>query len=224
MGHTMDSIGDVFDPSAEVLISEHTHPHWAQAGAITFITMRLADSVPREVIQRWDRERVEFLNQKGIRCASDWRSAREKLNPQDRADFERQFNRAREDFLDTCIGNCELKHADVARTVADSLMHFDHDRYVMGDFVIMPNHVHMLVVFRVADDLQKQCGSWMRFTATKINRLLGRSGSLWYGEPFDHLVRSENQLTYLRRYIQENPMKAGIVEGQYLYRRSKHHF
>ncbi len=94
----------------------------------------------------------------------------------------------------------------------------------MGDFVVMPNHIHMLVVFREATILLKQCGSWMRFTARKINELLGRAGVLWQDEPFDHLVRSETQLQYLRKYIADNPSKANLPEGKYLYRRSPHHF
>ncbi|MBN1853037.1 MAG: hypothetical protein JW829_09950 [Pirellulales bacterium] len=50
-------------------------------------------------------------------------------------------------FLDECHGACLLKQADLARIVADSLFHFDSDRYLLTDFVVMPNHVHLMASF-----------------------------------------------------------------------------
>ena len=215
---------DVFDPNAEVHISEEHRPHWAQAGAITFVTMRLIDSIPKEVVQRWHHERIDFLCRHGIDCARDWKAGRDRLDARARKAFDQHFNRARETTLDECIGNCELANPIAAAEVAKSLMHFDDDRYLMGDFVIMPNHLHCLVVFHEADRMRKQCGEWMRFTARKINRLLGRNGELWYEEPFDHLIRSESQLVYLRKYIAENPRKANLKPDQFLYRESARAF
>ena len=95
---------------------------------------------------------------------------------------------------------------------------------LMDDFVVMPNHVHLLAVFRDGESMGKQCASWMRYTATKINRSRGVTGSLWQSEPFDHLVRSEVQLNYLRDYIAMNPRKAGLGPNDYLYRRSERQF
>ncbi|MEX0819492.1 MAG: hypothetical protein WD070_07855, partial [Pirellulaceae bacterium] len=68
------------------------------------------------------------------------------------------------------------------------------------------------------------CYSWMRFTATRINRLFGDTGTFWQEEPFDHLVRSEQQLEFLRDYIEQNPLKANLKAGEYLYRRSNRAF
>ena len=219
-----ERIGQVYDPTGDVEFSEGHLPHWAQANAITFVTMRLADSIPAEVVRRWERERTEWINRQGIACDGDWKTERELFDHEARRSFDKHFDRAREDTLDTCLGKCELRDARAAREVSDSLLKFDGDRYVMGDFVIMPNHVHFLAVFRQAEMLRKQCGLWMRFTARTINEILGRSGTLWYEEPFDHLVRSEMQLNYLRRYIADNPASARIPDGQFLYRRSIHHF
>ncbi len=194
-----------------------------QAAAITFITMRLADSIPREVIHRWDRERLEFLCKRGVEC-QDWRVGQARLSSDDRKDFEGQFRRLREDELDTCQGQCHLRDPVAAKIVADSLLYFDDDRYLMGDFVVMPNHVHLLAAFPDADALRKQCYSWMKYTATCINRLNNEKGSFWQEEPFDHLVRSEEQITYLRGYIEQNPTKAKLQNGQYYYRKSKRGF
>jgi putative transposase len=89
----------------------------------------------------------------------------------------------------------------------------------MGDFVVMPNHVHLLVAFPDADSLEKQQASWLRFTATQINRRINQSGHFWQQEPFDHLVRSLEQYEYLQNYIRDNPAKAKLKPGEYLYYR-----
>jgi type I restriction enzyme R subunit len=94
-------------------------------------------------------------------------------------------------------------------------MHFDGDRYELTDFVIMPNHVHLLVVFPAEDMMLRQCESWKHFTATKINQALGRKGQFWQQDGFDHLVRSAEQFNYLRRYLAENPQKARLRPGEY---------
>jgi hypothetical protein len=60
------------------------------------------------------------------------------LSEKDRADFQKTFNRRREIFLDSSHGRCLLKRPELARMVADSLLHFDGQRYRMGDFVVMP--------------------------------------------------------------------------------------
>ncbi len=103
--------------------------------------------------------------------------------------------------------------------VADSLLYFDNTRYRMGDFVVMPNHVHLLCVFFGEDQMRKTFDSWQHFTATQINRSIGRSGKFWQGDPFDHLVRSLEQYQYLRHYIASNPERAHLSEGEYHYYR-----
>ena len=95
--------------------------------------------------------------------------------------------------MDECLGSCPLRIPEASAIVANSLLHFDAQRYQMGDFVVMPNHVHLLVTFPDGGTMKKQIASWLRFTATQINSLLQRSGTLWQEEPFDHLVRSGTQ-------------------------------
>jgi putative transposase len=101
--------------------------------------------------------------------------------------------------------------------VATSVQHFDGDRYDLSDFVVMPNHVHLLVAFSDEESMLKQCESWKHFTATRINRALGRRGRFWQQDGFDHLVRSEEHLQYLRRYIAENPVRARLQPGEYIH-------
>jgi type I restriction enzyme R subunit len=103
--------------------------------------------------------------------------------------------------------------------VADSLRRFDGQRYRLGDFVVMPNHVHLLAVFPTADAMNQQCTSWLHYTAFRTNQATGEKGKFWQQEPFDHLVRSPEQYAYLRRYIADNPRKAGLTAGEYYYRK-----
>ena len=212
-------LGEVFDPRAEFCIEDRLHPHWAQAGAIVFITMRTRDSIPKSVLERWEREKQDWLLRRGHPCEVHWTKLVPDLPDAERHAFARTFNRCREEFLDGCHGSCPLRDSDLSKIVADSLLHFDEQRYRMGDFVIMPNHAHLLVAFASPDALKRQCKSWTHYTGCKINKMLGRSGKFWQQEPFDHLVRSEEQYRYLRKYIAENPKKANLAPNDYVYRR-----
>jgi putative transposase len=55
-----------------------------------------------------------------------------------------------------------------------------------------------------------------RFSARKINALLGNSGILWQRDYFDRLVRDEEHFANCVRYIRHNPKKAGLRKNEYL--------
>ena len=139
-----------------------------------------------------------------------------------------------------------LREPELSQIVMNSLLHFDNDRYVLTDAVVMPNHVHVLVAFRDEDSLITQCKSWKHFTATQINRWLRAknaceenlsrgttelrssvvprprfqpppSGEFWQVEQFDHLVRSPEEFDKYRRYIAENPGNARLPAGSFRY-------
>ncbi len=134
-------------------------------------------------------------------------------------DFHRRFTSEFESYLDRGFGACLLRQPDLAAIVADSLHNFDEERYQLGDFIVMPNHVHLLCCLTGDTDIEEQCKSWKRFTARMINKASASAGRFWQEESFDHLVRSPDQFEYLRRYIAENPGKARLREGEFLYYR-----
>jgi len=212
-------LGELFDPSSELFIHEHWRPHWSQAGAVVFLTFRTQDSIPKEVVDRWDRDKQQWLRLRGMDTRTHWSTIVPTLSEKDQAEFRKTFNRCREMFLDTCHGRCLLKRPELSRIVADSLLYFDGQRYRMGDFVVMPNHVHLLVAFSSPEQMTEQCGSWLHYTAFRINQGINEKGKFWQQEPFDHLVRSPEQYGYLRQYIAENPKKAHLQPGEYHYRR-----
>lgn len=212
-------LGSPFDPKAEFLIHENCRPHWSQAGTVVFITFRAHDAIPREVLLCWEREKQEWLRLRGEIADEHWSKILPRLSEVQRAEFQKYFGQCRETFLDSCHGRCLLRRPDLAKIVADSLLHFDGSRYRLGDFVVMPNHVHLLAVFASPDSLVKQCDSWLHYTATQINRAIGERGKFWQPEPFDHLVRSPEQYEHLRKYIADNPSKARLTPGEYIYRK-----
>ncbi|MBU1023875.1 transposase, partial [bacterium] len=87
------------------------------------------------------------------------------------------------------------------------------ERYFLLAWVIMPNHVHVLVQIIDGYLLSDLLHSWKRYTAKMINRMLGRKGRLWQREYWDRYIRNENHLNNAINYIHMNPVKAGFVNS-----------
>jgi putative transposase len=76
----------------------------------------------------------------------------------------------------------------------------------------MSNHVHILIWPKAL--LPEITKAIKGFTAREANRVLGRTGQkFWQDESFDHAVRSEDEFYRIMRYIERNPVKAGLVES-----------
>ena len=97
-------IGELFDPEAELLVLDRLRPHWSQTGAIVFVTFRTNDSIPRDVVRKWGQEKNDWLNRRGLLEGRHWSDVISLLDEPTRAEFDCQFNRCREDFLDNCHG------------------------------------------------------------------------------------------------------------------------
>ena len=205
-----------FNPAERVTIIQGHLPHWDQAHSTYFITWRTADSIPRDVWLRWREERDTWLLAHDINPSSkDWRFDFETLDDAARDDFW-QFARSLEKELDGCHGECVLRDPLAARCVADALNHSDGSHYLLGDYVVMPNHVHVLVGGLARDAMLKQVESWKKWTALKINQGLQRRGRFWQDESFDHLVRNEASFGKFRAYIALNPVRAQLCPSDYI--------
>jgi putative transposase len=193
-------------------------PHWSQPGVVTFITWRTIDSMPRFRLDEWYSERAAWLRHHSIDPSHPhWRAQLHRLEPSLSKAFLKQSWSRWHDILDAGHGECPLRNPEIAEIVANSLRHFDRSRYILFDFVIMPNHVHLLVSFADSDSLLKQCESWKHFTATKTNQRLKQTGRFWQVDAFDHLVRSAEQFDYYRDYIAKNSVRAGLQPGEYVH-------
>ncbi len=83
-------------------------------------------------------------------------------------------------------------------------------RYVLHAYVVMPNHVHVLLDAHLP--LAKISGVIKGVAARDINGSLGRSGKpLWQDESFDHWVRNSAEFERIRYYIEWNPVHASLV-------------
>jgi REP element-mobilizing transposase RayT len=113
--------------------------------------------------------------------------------------------------LDSGLGACWLREAAVAQLVEDAILHFDGDRYRLLAWCVMPNHVHVVVEAASGHSLGAIVRSWKSFTANLANRALGRSGPFWHRDYFDRFIRDEGHLSRTIEYIENNPVKAGLI-------------
>ena len=203
------------DWNADAYVTSRNRPHIGQ-NALTFVTFRLNDSMPIDVIERWRASQRAWLQENGISNLDIAAAVAPGVLPEDlRRRLLKMHNHNWLESLDEAHGECWLRDPTCAQFVVDSLLHFNDVRYDLERFVVMPNHVHVLVQMRNDWRLQKQCTSWLRFTGGKINEYKQRQGRVWQPEPFDHVVRNEVQFEYLQRYIADNPRKANLKEGEY---------
>ncbi len=199
-----------FRPDDEVRIHEGHLPHWRQAGVLYFITGRLADSMPQEKLHQWQDEREIWLRVHGLASLA----ALDSLPGKKRHEFHSRFTQQWHRWLDAGYGECVLRLPHIRKIFVEKLMEHDGGRYDLDAWVIMPNHFHALVA-PTAAALGGVVQGWKGGSAFTINKALGRSGSLWQKEPFDHIVRSEDQWRHYERYIAENPSKAKLSPGDY---------
>ncbi len=206
-----------FDRQSDYTVIERKLPHWVQPGVVCFITWRTDDSIPPTVLEEWRHERRMWLRPHQINpLASDWRRQLQGLDSPAQTEFYQHFSLRWHNELDKCHGACTLRDRSNAEIIANSLHHFDGDRYELTDFVVMPNHIHLLAAFPAEDSMLAQCESWKHDTAHQINHRLGTSGRFWQQDGFDHLVRSLEQFEHFRRYIARNGIKAKLSSSDYL--------
>ena len=100
----------------------------------------------------------------------------------------------------------ELMH-DERSVVASALKHFDGSRYELFAYVVMHNHVHVLVEARDNYPLQDIVHSWKSYTANSLQSAFGRKNRIWQDEYFDRIVRDEGEFLQKAQYILNNPWK-----------------
>jgi len=161
-------------------------PHFDQDGFTQFITFRLNDSVPQTVLDKW---RLDLKNGE----IKD-------------ADFRRRV----EYYLDQNYGEGFLIRPLIGRLVEEALLKWDGERYRLIAWVIMPNHVHMMLSpirdHSVADIMH----SIKSFTSHEANKLLKRTGHFWSKDYYDRYIRDSRHFASTIAYIENNPVKARL--------------
>jgi REP element-mobilizing transposase RayT len=188
-------------PDADVTMYVRHLPYWRQPGATYFVTFRLGDSLP----------------QAKLRELAAWRAQWQRRHPPPHSDeiwqrYSHEVMRRIEVWLDQGMGSCLLRQPEASATVCRALHQFDSQRYELASYIIMPNHVHVLV--RPLDErdeaLERILHSWKRYAAHEINLQRVRRGPLWQEESFDRIVRDEEHLYRCLQYIGSNAARAGL--------------
>ena len=216
-------------------------PHWYMPGAAHFVTYRLADTIPIDVLGRLRAERELRVLLLGKRGADSWEN-KSKAHKQFFADYDQ--------YLDQGLGKRWLESEEVAKIIIDNLYHHHEAKYQLLEYTVMPNHVHVLLVpfeldtdagsvrhvtdasisipkiptdFVVEQDylsdevtdtqspLTKIMHSLKSYTANEANRFLSREGRFWQRESYDHWVRDHDELGRVAEYIVQNPVQAKLV-------------
>ena len=208
------------DPDAPRYVPRGWHsrgylPHFDGREATQHVTFHLADSLPKQVVERLDREIRQL--------------------PPEQQDAERR-NRI-EAWIDAGHGCCALRDHSIPEMVQNALLFFDGQRYRLLAWVVMPNHVHVLFQPLADWTIAQIVGSWKSFTGRRINafpgnaRLQPGSGQdlpparlepgapgerqaehrVWHRECWDRYIRDEGHFRQVVDYIHGNPVKAGLV-------------
>jgi len=91
--------------------------------------------------------------------------------------------------------------------VVESVRHWDGVCCRVEAFVVMDDHVHVLVTMLDDTPLERLLKSWKSFTGRRLAREFGRQPPVWQHESYDRVVRSDKELEELARYIADNPAK-----------------
>ena len=170
-------------------------PHYDVESKYQMITYRLADSLPKDCFPP----------------GSAGGSPAESL----------KRRKEIEEILDNGLGSCILKIPDIAKIIIENWHHFDTVKYDLISYVVMPNHVHILIKTYSGFPLSEIVHSWKSFTSRKISEYLNEKSmmpeefsgnTIWQKEYWDRFIRDYNHYNKAIEYIHQNPVKAGLVK------------
>jgi putative transposase len=206
------------------IITRRNLPHWYVSGAFHFVTFRLAGTMPLDVLATLRAQRDAVLKRQPAPGVERLRH-RELAHKRFFLDFDRYMDNNR--TIDW------LRQPKVAALLRTSLYYHHGSKYHLLAYCVMPNHVHVLLqpiseagelpVRSVTEEngpddkhdvlgpLAKIMHSLKSYTAHEANKLLGRSGTFWLKESYDHWVRDDEELERIVAYIAANPVTANLV-------------
>jgi len=168
-------------------------PHWEQDGVAAFVTFRLADSLPQERLH----ELAEIR--------SDWLARHpEPRSDADEAEYVHVLALHVERWLDAGHGECILRNPRMREIVEGALAYGGRTWFVRYASVVMPNHVHLLLMPHRGESLARIVSRIKSFTARRINEAMGRRGHVWQREFWDTLIRDDTHFRKARNYTVAN--------------------
>ena len=163
-------------------------PHYDADAATQFVTFRLAGSLPESVVAGLRRNLEHGLISE--------------------IDYHIEIDK----YLDMSEGLTYLSVERIAESIMQTLLKFAQVKYELHAWVIMPNHVHILITPAAAYSLAEILHSIKSYTASFANKILGRKGRFWSPEYFDRFIRDREHFSNAITYIENNPVKAGLCK------------
>ena len=219
--------------------------HFDAGPAVQHINYRLADALPKHALSAMQAQ-CDVLQ----------------LTDPEKADALRQRV---ETYLDAGHGSCLLQYPELAKMIVDNWLYFDQERYRLLAWMVMPNHVHVLIEPLGGWSVPKIVATWKAYSGRRIRDwlvgrgekaeegksqagawrseeescqagawrskegrghgsawrseeeiaqfrfLFERHGRVWQREYWDRFIRNSEHYWWVKAYIENNPVKAGLV-------------
>jgi len=177
-------------------------PHWHPSGVSIFLTWRLDGSLPLDVIEKLTVMRRRL------------RDRTRKVLQEDRlVEYKKLFARV-DTILDRASsGPLWLGDKRIAELVQDALVNRYAGLYFLWAYVVMANHIHVLLRPKNHEiSISTITKNLKGYSSREANRLLKHTGQrFWQDESFDHWSRNPSEFARIVKYIENNPVKAGLV-------------
>lgn len=186
--------GLFFDPNQPIDITARKLPHWNQNNKLYFVTFRLADAMPAEVMLEYKDRLTDVEN--------SFPMPRTKVQ---QAEVDKIKHNTLEKYLDAGHGSCILRESRLRESLVKTLEHNEGVDYDLAAYVIMPNHVHLLLSTISDKTIQSIMSSIKRVSGHHICKLANREAPLWQREYYDRLIRNPRHYEDVVSYIINNP-------------------
>lgn len=97
-----------------------------------------------------------------------------------------------------------------ARLLIDTLYHYRGSAYLLHEFVIMPDHIHVLIT--PLDSLERAVQFIKGGFSYRAKKELGSNMEIWHKGFSDHRIRDANDYAIHVSYIHNNPVKERFCE------------
>jgi len=202
------------NPRKPVSFYHRNLPHWRQEGATYFVTFRLADSLPREKLDQLR----EFRNASSRELKALPENMPESTKREMLEQRSQKMIAITEKWLDLGMGSCLLRKPERRKHLIEALEYFDSQRYELGSYVVMPNHVHLVLrplPGKNRCSLEEILQDRKRASSFAIGKTMDTRKSIWQEESYDRIIRDPQHLWLCLQYIGRNPAKAKLGEKDY---------
>ncbi len=180
-------------------------PHWRQDGATYFVTFRLNDALPPDVLEELKRLRHDWeLKCPHPRYEKQWE------------DYSRTLTQKSEACLDQGYGACPFREIENAELLRTALTHYQTTRCFVSCLTVMPNHAHAIMKPHKGFSLEQTLKLIKGYVSRVINVKNQTSGSLWEQESYDRIIRDCQHLDKVIQYIGRNGTRARLPPEQYI--------